>query len=474
MATTISILAVILDIVILFLILRNNSDKANNDVKSQLLIISDKQTGFEKTLRDEISQIRTETNNTIKDNRNETSNTLRIFNENLINQVKNMGDGTKNLMDTFSEQLKNLIDTNSNSMSSLSRMQKEQLINFSEQLSKLNDTTEQRLNEMRKTIEEKLTSIQKDNSEKLEKMRATVDEKLHDTLETRLGESFKTVTDKLQSLYKELGEVQNLSDGVNDLRKALTNVKTRGTWGEIALGNIIEDILTVDQYSTNISTKKGSKDRVEYAIKLPGQDDNGSAIYLPVDAKFPQSDYQNLLDAEEHGNLDNITLYKKQLEQRIKDEAKDICGKYLDPPNTTDFGIMFLPTESLYAEVLKIPGLLDCVQQNYRVTITGPTTLSAFLNSLQMGFKTLAIQKKTSEVWKLLGAIKTNMDKLGDILEKTLKKLLEASNSIETASKRSNTIKKKLKDVEQLPENDSDLLLSESADNDAETDAAVS
>ena len=317
------------------------------------------------------------------------------------------------------------------------------------QFTQLTKSNEDRLDNMRKTVESRLTQIQEDNSQKLEKMRATVDEKLHETLEKRLGESFKLVSDRLELVHKGLGEMQSLATGVGDLKKVLTNVKTRGTWGEIQLGNLLEQMLTREQYEKNVVTKKGSGENVEFAIKLPGRD--GNTTWLPIDAKFPREDYEKLVDAQEQANPVLVEELGKALENRIKMEAKDIKDKYIDPPNTTDFGIMFLPIEGLYAEVLRRPGLSDFLQNKYRVTITGPTTIAAFLNSLQMGFRTLSIEKRASEVWQLLAAVKTEFNKFGDILDKTHKKLQEASNSIEDAARKTRTIERRLRSVEALP-----------------------
>lgn len=388
-----------------------------------ILLIESKKDNFSTILKSEMAQNRKELMDNLSQSRKEINDTLDRTSSITIKQLEAMNNVNKNQLDTFSSQLISLKDTTQQNLELSAKFQKEQLQEIAEQINKLNTTNSQELKQMRETIENKLTSIQKDNNEKLEQMRTTVDEKLHNTLETRLGESFNKMNERLESLYKELGEVQSLSSGVNDLKKALTNIKTRGTWGEIALGNIIEDMLSPEQYAENISTKKGSKDRVEFAIKLPGHDDSDKIVYLPIDAKFPQEDYQRLLDAEEEGNKEKIDESRKQIEKRIKSEAADIYNKYLDPPNTTDFGIMFLPTESLFAEVLRIPGLLETLQREYKVTITGPTTLSAILNSLQVGFKTLAIQKRTSEVWDILRSVKTEFGKFKTILLKTQKKI---------------------------------------------------
>ena len=319
------------------------------------------------------------------------------------------------------------------------------------QISSLTVSNEQKLEQMRGTVEQRLKLLQDDNSQKLEQMRVTVDEKLHNTLEKRLGESFKIVSDRLELVHKGLGEMQTLASGVGDLKRVLTNVKTRGTWGEIQLGNLLEQILTPEQYSKNVATKKGSNDRVEFAIKLPGRDSIDSPVWLPIDAKFPIEDYQKLMEAQEQINLPLIEELGKVLENRLKSEAKDIKEKYLDPPNTTDFGILFLPVEGLYAEVLRRTGLFELLQRDYHVTITGPTTLSAVLNSLQMGFRTLVIEKRSSEVWKVLGVVKTEFSKFGELLDKTQKKLLEASNTIDSATVRTRAIERKLKDIQELP-----------------------
>ncbi len=339
-----------------------------------------------------------------------------------------------------------------NSMTKIANLQKDQLDIFSKQLTTLTQTNEQRMDKMRETVEGRLKLLQEDNTKKLEQMRETVDEKLHATLERRLGESFKIVSERLEQVHKGLGEMQTLAAGVGDLKRVLTNVKTRGTWGEIQLGNLLEQILTKDQYAQNVATKKGSNERVEFAIKLPGRNEtNDHELWLPIDAKFPLSDYDRLVEAQEQANPVLAEEAAKQLEARIKTSAKDIKEKYLDPPNTTDFGIMFLPTEGLYAEVIRRPGLMDTLQREYRITITGPSNLSAILNSLQMGFRTLAIEKRSSEVWVLLGAVKTEFGKFGTILDKTHKKLQEASNTIEDAARKSRTIERKLKNVQELP-----------------------
>jgi len=308
---------------------------------------------------------------------------------------------------------------------------------------------------------EKFTELIANNSARLDKMQETVDEKLHKTLETRLGESFKLVSERLELVQKGLGEMQGLANGVGDLKKVLSNVKSRGVLGEYQLGGILEQILSPGQYAQNVKTKAGSGDNVEYAVKIPGKEDPSKTIWLPVDAKFPTEDYEKLNTAYESGNVDEIEHYKKELEKRIKQFAKDIKTKYVDPPNTTDFAIMFLPFEGLYAEVLRIPGLLESMQRDFKISITGPTTLAAFLNTLQMGFRSLAVEKRTSEIWELLGAVRTEFGKFGEILEKTKAKLDQASKEIDNAEIRSRAIERKLRDVQTLPETQAQKLLDE-------------
>jgi len=389
-----------------------------------------------------------ENNNSIKDefvrNRNEASNNSKSMREELSNSIK-----------LFSEELsKNVIN--------ISQLQKNQLDLFADQLQKLILSNEQKFESLQTKVAAHLKEIQQSNENKLEQMRKTVDEKLHDTLEKRLGESFQLVSNQLDIVSKGLGEMRTLANGVGDLKKVLTNVKTRGTWGEVQLENLIDQILTPDQYAKNISTKVGSNDKVEFAIKLPGKENKASNIWLPIDAKFPIEDYQRLLEAQENGNVEMVNEASKALEIRIKTEAKKISEKYIDPPNTTDFAFMFLPIEGLYAEVLRIVGLTDKLQRENKIIIAGPTTIYALLNSLQMGFKTLAIEKRTSEVWKILNSVKNEFNKFGEILEKTQKKIREANDTIETATKATKKIERQLQQVESTKGID---LLFENSDN---------
>jgi len=327
-------------------------------------------------------------------------------------------------------------------------------------LEKLNETTERRLADVRQTLEGRLKDIQTDNAAKLEQMRQTVDEKLQSTLETRLGESFRLVSERLEQVQRGLGEMQSLATGVGDLKRVLGNVKTRGIFGEVALGGILEQVMTADQYAANVATVPNSNERVEYAIRLPGAADQPDMpVWLPIDAKFPREDYERLLDAQERADTDAAALAGTALERRIRDEAKTIALKYVSPPHTTDFAIMFLPTEGLYAEVLRRPGIVEALQRDHRVVVAGPTTLSAILNSLRMGFRTLAIEQRSSEVWQVLGAVKTEFGKFAGVLEKTRKKLTEATKIIEQADTRTRVITRKLRDVENASSEESQRLL---------------
>jgi DNA recombination protein RmuC len=332
----------------------------------------------------------------------------------------------------------------------------------------MSQTLDARVEAVRTTMEHRLQVLQEDNSRKLEAMRFTVDEKLQTTLESRLGHSFRQVSEQLDRVAQGLGEMQTLASGVGDLKKVLTNIKTRGTWGEVQLGTLLDQILTPEQYASNVATKLGSHDRVEFAIRLPGRSlDDHEPVWLPVDAKFPLEDYQRLLDAQEQANALLVEEAGRMLEARIKLEGKTIREKYLDPPRTTDFAIMFLPTEGLFAEVIRRAGLSDTLQREYRVTIAGPTTLTAILNSLQMGFRTLAIERRSSEVWALLAAVKTEFGRFGEILDKTKRKLDEASSSIESAATRTRQIERKLKAVQTLPAEEGSGLLGEPGDSPA-------
>lgn len=338
---------------------------------------------------------------------------------------------------------------------------------LNQQLAQLSESNERRLADVRATLEQKLKDIEANNAAKLEEMRRTVDEKLHATLEQRLGESFKLVSDRLEQVHRGLGEMQTLAAGVGDLKRVLTNVKTRGTWGEVQLEAMLEQLLTPDQYAKNVATIPGRSERVEFAIRLPGRHDAGrgssagaghgdayggdAPVWLPIDAKFPREDYERLILAQERADPIAVEDAARALDARVRIEAKTIAEKYVSPPHTTDFGLLYLPTEGLYAEVLRRPGLTDALQREYRITVAGPTTLTALLNSLQMGFRTLAIEQRSSEVWQVLGAVKTEFGKFGDVLARTKAQLQTVTRTIEAAEVRTRSMSRKLRDVEALP-----------------------
>ena len=405
------VLLVVIAIIQLFLLIRKVPVDLN-PLQQPLRSVEQSVERIERSVREEIAR-----------NREETAQALRQSREELAGALKGVGDTLYG------------------------------------QVGLLTQTTDKKLDMLRETVEQRLQAIQVDNAKQLDQMRATVDEKLQGTLEKRLGESFKQVSERLEQVYKGLGEMQSLAAGVGDLKKVLTNVKTRGTWGEVQLGAMLEQVLTPDQYAANVAVKEGGE-RVEFAIKLPGRGvDEKEVVWLPVDAKFPVEDYQRLMDAQEKADAESAESAAKQLEARIRQCAGDICSKYLNPPKTTDFGILFLPTEGLFAEVIRRTGLVEFVQRECRVVIAGPTTLWALLNSLQMGFRTLAIQQRSSEVWNLLSAVKTEWMKYGDVLTKVQKKIHEASDTIEQAQTRTRAIGRKLKDVQELPSADAKAVL---------------
>jgi DNA recombination protein RmuC len=356
-----------------------------------------------------------------------------------------------------------------------SRELRESVGSFLKDLSQLQsgslDKVSQEVNRLNQTLEQRFIKLQADNALRLEEMRKTVDEKLQGTLEKRLSESFKLVTDRLEKVHQGLGEMQNLANGVGDLKKVLSNIKTRGIWGEVQLGNLLEQVLSPDQYLTNVVCRESSLDRVEYVIKLPGSGDKDGEVWLPIDAKFPREDYERLLEAVDKSDVEAVEVASKALETRLKLFAKEVSSKYLNPPRTTDFAIIFLPTEGLYAELLRRPGLTEQLQRDYRINLCGPTTLGALLNSLQMGFKTLAIQKRSSEVWEILRAVKTEFERYGDVMDKVQKKLIEASKTIDDVSTRKRAIDRKLRTIDSLPilEAQSLLELSNFEDNDSDS-----
>jgi DNA recombination protein RmuC len=436
-------------------IMKSSKKDSGSDVemKNSLGYMNENVSRIEGSVKDEISRNREESNKSLKEARDEFNKSSRETRDELNTSFKNFSETTISSM-------REITNSQSNSFNVFSKNIREKFEELTSQQKQLSETTEKRLEKMRETVEGKLKSIQEDNTQQLERMRQTVDEKLQSTLEKRLGESFKIVSERLELVHSGLGEMRNLATGVGDLKKVLSNVKTRGVFGEYQLENILEQLLTPDQYGKNIRTKTGSNDSVEFAIKMPGKEDITKPCWLPVDAKFPTEVYQALNAAYESGDLALIETAKKDLAANIKKNAKYINDKYIDPPNTTDFGIMFLPFESLYAEVLRIPGLFEQIQRECKITITGPTTISALLNSLQMGFKTLAIGKRSSEVWDLLSSVKTEFGTYATLIEKTKKKLTEATNELDRVGTRSRSIERKLRDVHELPSEDPLKLIS--------------
>lgn len=455
------------------------------------------------SLQAEFSTARIESSQNNRNLREETVNQLNNFGLTVTQSIDSISKLQSQQLEIFSQQLLNLTQTNEQKLdklrttiegkldifqigfdnnTKLSRKElKDNLDNFKQELngalkefsdrqrenfsdlitnqSAQNVTNSEKLTVMNSTIAKSIKELQDDNSAKLEKMRETVDEKLQKTLETRLGESFKLVSERLEAVHKGLGDMQQLATGVGDLKRVLTNVKSRGVLGEYQLENILEQLLTPDQYEKNVKTKPASNGVVEFAVKLPGKENKENIVWLPIDSKFPKEDFELLIHAYDNGSAEHIEECRRTFIRGIKKCAGDICSKYIDPPNTTDFAILFLPFESLYAEVLRTPGLFESIQRECKIIVTGPTTLSAILSSLQMGFRTLAIEKRSSEVWHLLSAVKTDFGTFGDILKRTHKKLQEASNVIEQAGVRSRAIEKKLKDVQLLPQADSNTIL---------------
>jgi len=400
---------------------------------------------FERGLRDEVARSAGGT-------RTELSTTLAAFQQTLLTQQGDVARTQNEQIDSFRTQL---AATQAHQADALQRFSQ----TLAEQLRALAQSNDVRLNEVRTMVEAKLSAIQADNEKKLEQVRATVDEKLHATLEQRLGESFKQVADRLDQVHRGLGEMQVLAKDVGSLNRVLNNVKSRGTFGEVQLAGLLEQVFTPDQYGVNIETVPHSGARVEFAIKLPGRRNDGLPLWLPIDAKFPREDYERLLDAQERADKPEAEAAGRALEMRLRLEAKVIREKYVAPPHTTEFAILFVPTEGLYAEALRRPGLMEALQREYRVTLAGPTTLLATLTSLQMGFRTLALEQRSAEVWEVLGAVKTEFGKFGEVLAKTKKKLDEASSTIDLAQTRTNVMTRKLKSVEALSDTRTQLLL---------------
>ncbi len=426
------LLAGLVAIVVLQVVALLRGSRRGDDEVRQRALLEAQEKGLERLerdLRDELARGRREDAEEAFRDREERAQSATLLGQALTTQVSHFGTA-----------------------------QSERLEAFSRELNRFSLGLDERFERLRISVEGRLTAIQADNASKLEEMRRTVDEKLHATLEQRLGESFRLVSDRLEQVHRGLGEMQSLATGVGDLKRVLSNVKTRGTWGEVQLAALLEQLLTADQFAANVATRPDSGERVDFAIRLPGKGD-GAVVWLPVDAKFPVEDYQRLIEAQERGEVGLVDEASKAIEVRLKAEARSIHEKYVAPPHTTDFALLYLPTEGLYAEALRRPGLADTLQREWRVSLAGPTTLAALLNSLQMGFRTLAIEQRSAEVWAVLGAVKSEFGKFGEALAHTRKKLDEASNSISKAETRTRQLSRKLSDVEALPASDAEKLI---------------
>lgn len=415
--------------------------------------------GIRLLMQNEFRENRNELHDGLRANREELNNSIARFQQSFMEALQQLSVNQTQAIEKLNEKVELRLSHTSELLNQNSKTNREELTrnlkefqeSFAHNVNAFNTMQKQQF----EVLGQKQDELVKSTELKLEKMRETVDEKLHKTLEERLGQSFKLVSERLEAVQKGLGEMQHLAHGVGDLKKVLSNVKTRGVLGEIQLGNILEQIMAPEQYQANVKTKKGSNDLVEFAIKLPGKDDSGKEVYLPIDAKFPQEDYVRLQTAYDLGDVPGIEAANKALVQSVKKFARDIHDKYIDPPHTTDFGIMFLPIEGLFAEVVRQPEVVALLQREYKIIVTGPTTLAAMLNSLQMGFKTLAIQKRSSEVWRILGAVKSEFGKFGEVLEKAQRKLNEANKEIDTlVGTRTKMMLSKLKKVEELPNAD--------------------
>lgn len=420
---------------------------------------------IENTVFESMSSLRETTSNERITDREEMGNNLRGMSDSVVRIISEMSRTQQQQLDSFGGQIRAMGRSDEDRMDRMRQGVAEKLQEYDKQMERIGkildsklESNERRIGDFRQAVADGLHQIQKSNDQKLEQMRVTVDEKLNATLDSRLSESFKSVSERLEQVYRGLGEMQSLATGVGDLKRVLTNVKTRGIWGEVQLGNLLEQIMAPSQYESNVSIRPGSAERVEFAICLPGRDEYGKGIYLPIDAKFPIEDYQRLQDAIECGDQQAMDNASRMLDTTIRNEAKRIRQKYILPPYTTDFAIMYLPSEGLYAEVLRKGGIVEQLQQEARVVVTGPTTLCAVLNSLQMGFRTIAIERRSSEVWELLGAVKTEFGRFADILGKTQQRLNQASASIEDAARKSRTIQRKLQSVQEISQHDVDQM----------------
>jgi DNA recombination protein RmuC len=443
-------LAVIQLVLVIWLLARRQPQPDHGDL---LRVLATMSTAGERTER----ELRREIADSSRGARQETAQAFATFQRSLVQQGAEATRTQNAQLDAFSLQLASLQKTLADTLHT--------------QLQGLSDANARRLSEVRATMETQLAQLQQTNAAKLDEMRKTVDEKLQSTLEARLGESFKQVADRLEQVHKGLGEMQTLAVGVGSLQRVLTNVKTRGVFGEVQLEALLEQVLTPDQYAKQVETKPRSGQRVDFAIRFPGRGDDGAPVWLPIDAKFPRDDYERLIDAHERADATGAELAAKALEARIRTEAKSIADNYLAAPHTTDFAVLFLPVESLYAEVLRRPGLMDAIQRQHRVTLAGPTTLLAMLNSLHMGFRTLALEQQASEVWKVLGAVKTEFERYGEWVSRIKEQVAKASDTLDKADTRAKQMRLALRKVEALPDAQAQALLpSTGADTDNEND----
>ncbi|HET9340869.1 MAG TPA: DNA recombination protein RmuC [Casimicrobiaceae bacterium] len=426
---------------------------------TQLEVLKAQGQDLERDLRQDLAIARGESAQATQTLRGELGERVGQFTSATQQQLAALTHGQGEQLKAFGERLGQFTNATQQALRDAAELQAGQSRQTAERLGELTQRNDQKLEAIRANVEQRLDTLRVENAAKLEQMRATVDEKLQATLEARLGASFKQVSERLEQVHKGLGEMQTLATGVGDLKRVLTNVKSRGTWGEVQLGALLADLLTPAQYSQNVATRPGSKERVEYAVRFPGRGDDGAPCWLPIDAKFPLEDWQRLQEAVERADAVAVDASRRALDAFFKLQAKAIRDKYIESPHTTDFAILFVPAEGLFAEAVSRPGLADALQRDYRVTLAGPTTLSAMLNSLQLGFRTLAIEKRSTEVWRVLGAVKTEFGRFGEILAKTREKLDAVGKTLEDAGRKSTTIARKLRDVEALPEAEADRLL---------------
>lgn len=495
------LLIALLVLINIWLSLRGRKAPADQALTERLIRLESMLDRSDSLSREEFLRNRQELQQSIRESRTELNLSFRNFSEQLTRQLAELLQSQKSQFTDFTRQLAELVKTLDEKQQRLmtqqeihfkgnrqeltaalksfeeqftlnvkafNDLQRQKFADLNDRQEKLRQDAEGQLTAIRETMERRLQQLQEENGRKLDDMRKVVDEKLQEAVEKRFNESFRMISERLEQVHKGLGEMQSLASGVGDLKKVLTNVKTRGSLGEIQLGAILEQILSPEQYVLNSAVKTGSAERVEYAIKLPGRSTDNEPLLLPVDSKFPNEDYQRLVEAYEQPGTKELEIISRQFENAVRKNAREIRDKYINPPVTTDFAIMFVPTEGLYAEILRRTGLFEQLQREFKITVVGPTNLVAFLSSLQMGFKTLAIEKRSSEVWEVLGAVKTEFGSFGSILEKTRKKLQEAANVIDKAGVRSRAIERKLRNVQELPAEDSFALLDDSPDNEAD------